>query len=311
MSLRTNKRIVLAKIESEYAADSGPAGANRIITSGDPSWTPYQGDTATRDRADITFGARAEVNVGPNSQLEITVPLAGSGQAGTAPVFGPLMRACGMSETINDGTSVAYQPVTDDIESVSIYYVMDGIKQVMRGARGTATLTIDSGGFPTIQFTMTSLYDKPITGNAGDLVEITQADEIPVNRHNSVASVHGHQACMSAFSIDLGNSVSYFNRINCENVDITDRETTGSLTIDGVRPDAVDYFKAVESHEEVALKPVTLTHGKTAGNIVEIAGPRVQLSSMSMSDDEGRAQFEFDTRFIKDQGDDELVITFK
>lgn len=310
MGLRSDKRIVLPKIEETYGEDSSPTGASRVITTSDFTWTPYQGDTATRERSTDNFGARAEINVGPNASLQFSVPLAGSGTVGTAPVFGPLLRACGMTET-TDTSSVIYQPATDNPESVSIYYFMDGIKQALLGARGTVTVSADAGGLPTLQFTMTGLYNKPTSATPSSLGSVTQADEIPVNKQNSVGSVHGFEACLSGMSLDLGNTVNYFNRVNCESVDITGRSVTGSVTIDAVRPDVQDYFTAMESHNGVTLAPVTMTHGQTAGNIVEIAGQYVQLSSLSMGDDNGRAQFQMDTLYLYDQGDDELTLTFK
>ncbi|MES1927541.1 hypothetical protein [Salinisphaera sp. T31B1] len=307
----TRKRIVLPKIETTYGEDASPDGASRVITTSDFSWTPYQGDTQTRDRLTDTFGARAEVNVGPNTSLQFSVPLAGSGEAGTPPVFGPLLRACGMSETIADGESVTYQPVTDATESVTLYYNMDGVLQAMVGTRGTFVLNANGGAFPTLQFTLTSFYKRPVTQAAPTLSDIEQADEIPVNKQNTVGSVHGHAACMSGMTVTQGNSVNYFNRINCESIEITDRETTGSVTIDAVRPDVQDYFAAMESHEGVILAPVSMTHGKTAGNIVEVSGSKVQLSGLSMGDDNGRAQYEMTTRYIRDQGDDEFTLVFK
>ena len=45
-------------------------------------------------------------------RVEVTfeVEMAGSGTAGTAPAFGPLLKACGNSETIVTDTSVTYAP---------------------------------------------------------------------------------------------------------------------------------------------------------------------------------------------------------
>jgi len=307
----TRKRIVLPKIETAYGEDSSPDGASRVYTTTDLTATPYQGDTAQRERLKPSFGAYAEVNVGPNSQLQFSVPLSGSGTVGTPPTFGPLLRACGLSETVEEGVSVTYQPVTDDPESCSIYYNMDGVLQKMLGCRGTVVLNANGGSFPTLQFTMTALYARPITQAAPTLSAIDQADEIPVNQQNTVGNVHGHEACMSSMTLTEGNTVEYFNRVNCERIDITDRETTGAVTIDAVRPDVKDYFEAIESHQGVVLAPVSMTHGKTAGNIIEVAGPKVQLSNLSPGDDRGRMQYELSTRYLADDADDEFTLTFK
>lgn len=305
----TRKQIVLPKIETAYGTDPTPDGSSVVRTTSDLTWTPYQGETQTRDRLRDHFGATAEVNVGPNASLQFSVPLAGSGAAGTAPSFGPLLRACGLSETV--GVDVVYQPVTADPESVALYYFLDGVKQVMLGARGTVVINMNAGEFPTLEFTFTSMYNRP-TGVAAPATTLSnQADEIPVNKQNTVGSVFGFAACMAGMSLDMGNSVTYRNQINCEHIDLTGREATGSTTIDAPDIATKDYFKELESHSGLNTGIISVTHGATAGNIVELNAPKAQLSSMSIGDSDGIVQYEFDTRFLPDTGDDEFTLTFK
>ena len=57
------------------------------------------------------FGNSEQLPAGIHSELDFEVELAGSGAAGTAPAWGPLIRACGMSETITAATDVKYAPV--------------------------------------------------------------------------------------------------------------------------------------------------------------------------------------------------------
>ena len=52
------------------------------------------------------------------AQVTITVEMAGSGSAGTAPHYSPLFTSCGMAETVVSSTSVTYAPVS------SKWYVM-------------------------------------------------------------------------------------------------------------------------------------------------------------------------------------------
>lgn len=307
----TRKQIVLAKIETTYGTDPTPDGSSVVRTTSDLTWVPYAGATQTRDRLHDTFGADAEVNVGPNASLQFPVPLAGSGAAGTAPSFGPLLRACGMSETLNAGIDVTYQPVSEGMESVALYYFMDGVRQVMLGARGTVVLNMNAGEFPTAQFTFTSLYNRPTAQPSPATTLGNQADEIPVNKQNTTGSVHGFAACMAGMSLDVGNTVTYRNQINCQSIALTERAATGQTTIDAPDMASKDYFAALESHAGITTGAIAVTHGATAGNIVEVSGPEAQLSNMSIGDSDGIAQYQFGTRYLRDTGDDEFTLVFK
>lgn len=309
--MRTPKQVILTKIETTYGVDATPTSADAVHTTSDITWGAYEGETQTRDRLKDTFGAEAEVNVGPSSSLQVSVPLSGSGTPGTPPAIGPLLRACGMSETVAAGASVTYAPITDDPESLTLYYFLDGQWQPLLGARGTCKINMDAGQFPTIDFTLTSLYKKPSTKMMPTAAVIHQADEIPVNKQNTVGSVHGYNACMSSMSLDVGNQAAYRNLINCERVRISGRETTGQVTIDAPDIADKDYFLALESHNTVTTGAVSATHGKTAGNIVELSGEQVQLSGLSPQDAEGIMQYQIEARYLGNTGDDEFKLVFK
>ena len=119
MSLKTNKRIVVAKIESSYGVDSTATGANAILLR-NLTVTPLDGETATRDLIRPYFGNSDILVATTMAKLDFEVELAGAGAAGTAPAYGPLLRACAMSETISAGVSVTYAPISATLESVSI-----------------------------------------------------------------------------------------------------------------------------------------------------------------------------------------------
>ncbi|TXH52070.1 MAG: hypothetical protein E6Q97_16885, partial [Desulfurellales bacterium] len=94
-------------------------------------------------------------------ECSFSVEMAGSGAAGTAPAYGPLLRACGLSETISAGVSVTYAPVSTTFESVTIYYQVDGIQHKITGARGTVDIDVSAGQIPAYKFKFTGIYNAP------------------------------------------------------------------------------------------------------------------------------------------------------
>lgn len=311
----TRKKIVLAKTESSYGADATPDGANRInVTELEPSY--YEGDRQIRERLTEHPGSKPEVNVSPYATLQITVPLAGSGVAGIPPVFGPLLKACTLMETINDTSgseSVTYTPQPlEAAESATIYYLEDGQQQKITGALGTATFNLQRGQFPTIQFTMTGMYHRPEAVSPVTPSAIDQADEVPVNEQNTpVFTVHGYPGCGESLSFDLANEVTFRDLIGCAKTRITDRNTTGQVNIEAPTLSSKNYFQAVESHQDITLQPLKLEHGTTAGNIVAFEAPKTQLTTISHQDSDGIVHYQMDARFTPDAGNDDFSLIFK
>lgn len=304
------KQLALVKMSGADGSTPDPTGAQLIHASGFDA-SPYQGDTQQRNRFREHMGAYADVNVGPYSTIQITVPLAGSGTAGTAPVFDALLRACGNAVTETAGSSVVYSPVSSDHESCDIFYMLDGQQHLVSFAKGTAVLNMNAGEFPTVQFTMTGFYNHPTNPSQPALDAIEQADEVPVNKSNTTMDVHGYAACGQSLSLDVGNTTVYKNLINCERVRLTDRVSVGQVQIEAPDLATKDYFSAVESHEGFTAQPINASHGKTAGNIVELAAPKTQLSTISVQDSDGVAHYQMDVRYLPDTGDDEYALTFK
>lgn len=316
--IKWRKRFAVAKIESAYGeASADMTGATILEVVMLDGGNPYAGNTVDRERQREGLGAFEQVNTGPYVERTIRVPLSGQGTAGEPPSFGPLLRACGLSETIDTSTvgeeKVIYQPASDGHESLELWWMEDNQMQHINGARGTATLTSDSQGLPYLEFQFTGLYQKTeAAGDASVATQATQAKELPINKQNTVASIDGHNACMSSLSLDLGNTVEYRNLVNCESVQISDRQVTGSTNIEAPDLATKDYFAAVESHNGVTLVPVVFTHGNTGGNIVEIQSNQVQLASISPTDNQGIMHYDLSLRFPPSSaGDDDFTLTFK
>lgn len=307
----TRKRMLLVAPEATYGAGADIADAKVLLTTEVDS-NPYEGDRVTRSRQKQTFGAQAEVNVAPYATVTTTVPLSGSGTPGTPPIFGELLRACGLAELIVAGESVTYVPATDEGESFCVWFVEDGQIQKVPGVRGNAEGNLTAKQDPTLQFTLTGLFKRmePLAEAISKRPEAF-AEELAVNFQNTPGrNVHGHQGCMQSLSFNLGNEVNVNNKPGCEKVTITDRSITGQVEIEAPNITTKNYFQAIESHQVVTKDRVSIKHGTTPGNIVEVVGTKVQLSTLSRTDSSGTLHYTMGTRYTEDQGDDELALIF-
>lgn len=156
----TRKRLIQVKKESTYGTDSSPAGTDALLVR-NLEITPIEADIVSRDLIRNYLGNSPQLLANTRVSITFQVELAGSGTAGTAPRYGALLQACGLSETIVASTSVTYAPVSSSFSSATIYFNNDGIRHILTGCRGTFTLNGEVGQIPTIDFTMVGVYNAP------------------------------------------------------------------------------------------------------------------------------------------------------
>jgi len=305
------KKALLAKIESTYGVDANPTGAaNAILTKG-LSIQTLQGATVNRDIDREMLGNDITYHTGIFTKLSFDVEISGSGAAGTAPGYGPLLRACGFSETIDltmGLEKVIYDPVSSGFESATLYYNLDGELHKLLGARGTVKLGLNKEQIPVLSFEFTGLRVAAAASAlpAGDVSGFTKP--IAVNKANSTFTLHGYAAVLESLSLDIANDVVYRNLVNSESVLISDRAPSGNCTIDKPTLAAKDYEAIMAAHTTGALQFV---HGATSGNIVEIDAPAVQLLQPNIGESNGIATLGMNLSLIPNAGDDELKITVK
>lgn len=303
------KRLVLAKLETTYGVDSTPLGANAILIS-NLDVTPVDTEFASRELVRPYLGNFDDIPVATSVQVSFRVEIAGAGVAGTAPGYGPLLRACGMSETITPATSVVYAPVSEGFESLSMRVNVDGIEHVILGARGSVSLEFTTKAIPYYNFSFTGLY-----GGVSDVPAVTPVysqfiKPEGVNAVNTSGfSVHGFAGCLESMTMDVANQIAFRTLVGCEDVQLTDRLPAGSMVIQAPLTATKNFF---DISNEATLGAVTLTHGIVAGNTVELSQPFVQLKSPTYSESDGIVMLSMDTMVLpSDAGNDEFSITVR
>lgn len=97
----TRREVLLAKIESVYGTDPTPTGAANAIQAYNINPTPIEQILVSRERV-LPYKGNFDNLVAANyGGIEFEVEIAGAGTAGTAPGYGPLLRACGFGQALN------------------------------------------------------------------------------------------------------------------------------------------------------------------------------------------------------------------
>lgn len=310
MSRLTRKRLLLGKAETTYGTDAVPTLAANGIVCGDITLNGIEATFNKRKIVKPYLGSPGSIKGVTKSSVKFGVEAAGSGAAGTAPAFGELLRACGLSETINAATSVVYAPVSDAFESVTIYGNDDGVQYKLLGVRGTVDLQMTVGDAPILSFDMTGLYGgapTAVTTPTGTMP--TYVLPVSVGGDNSsLITLGGSTYPWQSCNISLSNTVNHTPLAGFEEVVISDRGPMAKVVLQATAAEEIALMALVDSGTEQVFQ---VTHGTTAGNIIQADGPKFRLTNPQRQDVNGIMLLGFDLEAIPNAGNDELTLTFK
>lgn len=285
----TRKKFLIAKIESTYGTDPSPVGGSDAIQVTNLEVTPIESDNVQAASYQGFIGNSTRGTLVANKRVSVTfdVELAGSGTAGTAPAFGPLLKSCGLSETIVSSTSVTYAGVSSSFDSATIYCFYDGTRHKITGARGSVTFNFTAGQFAVASFNFIGIYNAPDgTALSGSFTVANQAAALEVNDTNmTTATFHGvTSARIESFDLALNNELIYKETASNKEVIITNRAPGGTAVIEAPAVGTTDYFaKAVG----VTTGSTSLVLGATGGNIVTLNAAQTDITGVSYGDTNG------------------------
>lgn len=311
MSKSMKNMVLLAKQEVIPGTDPVPTpAANSILVR---AMTPALITAEFVQRNNIrgykgNFGSLA---VGVHREFSFEVELASSGAAGTAPKWGPLLMACGFSETLVAVTSATYQPITTGDSTVTMYGYLDGLLFKMTGCKGTVSFELNSKAIPVMKYKFIGEYSAATdTAFPTGMVFTGFQKPMTVGRVNTPTfSFHGLTPVMQNLSFDVANSLTYRDLVGASGANSSDRKPTGSTTIELPTIAAADFGEIARVGTEGALQ---IIHGVGAGNIIQIDMPKTQLTSApTISNDNEIAMLALQFSINPNAGNDEIVIVAK
>lgn len=301
-------KILLAKIEATSGTDAAPTGALNGILATSVMLSPMEGSDVSRALELPYLSADPTIPTDLHRKLTFKVEMQPSGTAGTAPAWGPLLRACAVAEVISAGVSVAYNPITDAQESVTIYLWIGGTLFKLLGARGTCTIRANASGIPYLEFEFTGLY-AAAAETARDAPTLTAFKKpiVASKAHTPTFTISATVLKMSAFALAFGNVVTPRFLINAEEILIPARADAIGVTIDAVPLTTLDPYGLAAAATGV---DVELVHGITAGSIAALSVPAAQMQRPGgLSNANGIAQWQLKLAPQPTVGNDQWTLT--
>jgi hypothetical protein len=309
------KTAILAKVEATYGTDSVPTGAaNAMLVSNASFNLSY--NNVERNFIRPFFGGSGQLAGTRFVEINFEIELANSGTAGTAPAWAPVLRACGMAESVlSTPARVEYTPVSASFSSVTIYYHLDGVRRVALGCMGNVEIMLNEGAAPMLRFSLvgldggrTATADPSVTltaFRAPQVVSDVNTGDINLGCTYSAGALAGGTTYPSrGLSINLQNTVSRKALLGGQAVQISDRNVQGSMQLDLTAAQEVSFLTDINSNTNTTLG---FTHQTGAGVGIILHAPQVQRIDPSDTEYEGDVHMGQNLRFTPSTaGNDEL-----
>lgn len=308
--IKWKSKIILVKPETSYGVDPTPTGAANAVLMTDVQLQPMEGDDVSRALDLPYLGAQEAIPTGLRCVLTGSVELVGGAAAGTAPAWGPLLRACAVAEVVTAGTKVEYTPISDNHESVAIYFQIGtaGSRHIILGARGTCVITLNAQGIPVMRFTLTGLYATPADA-ARPTPDLTswQAPQVASKTNTPTFTIGGTAFVARQIEFDLGIAVVPRLLIGAERIVVTDRVEQLTCTVEAVAYATYNPFSIAEARTKQAI---ALTHGTAVGKRVALSVPIAQQKRPSgFSNQDNALEWPLGFVALPSAGNDQWKIT--
>lgn len=308
----SNRAVVAAKAEGTEGTVIALAGADANFQVMEPK---FEADIAMFKR-DILDNSLSPFKMIPGTRMgkiSFKVENKGSGTAGTAPSIGKLLIACGFGETVVALTSVTYAPISTlaNITTLTIALFKDGLKKMIKGARGNVKYTAKVGEPGMFEFEFFGVYDS-----VADVAMLTPSGvetTVPVALLSAVFSVAGFSAFVSQIAFDMANTLEPRPDINAAagyiSTLLTKREPKGSFDPEDELVATHDFYGRWLAGTTGVL---TWRHPGSAGNICIVNVPVCQYIKLSEADRNGLATLGADFLMARNVagGNDELSIAY-
>lgn len=206
--------------------------------------------------------------------------------------------------------TVAYTPISDSLESITLYFYVDGVRHKVTGARGSFEISLVAKQIPTFKFKFLGLYNAPTDTALPSTVYTAFTTPLIANNTNTTGfSFFSYSAVLESLTLNVNNQVDFRALIGSETVNITDRKPSGQVMFEAPALATKDFFAIGLAN---TLGALSVTHGTANGNKVAIAAPYVDIGNPSYAESQGINMLSIPYQPTpSSSGNDEFSITAK
>lgn len=305
---------VLAKKEGTYGVDAAPTAAANGILTRNYSGKPVDMDRIERNLDTRVFGALASVPSNERRTMSYEVEIAGSGAAGTAPAWMELLEGCGMAApilTVGQDAVQTFAAPGVNATSLSQYDHMSDQRRKAVGMVGTFSMDFTSGAYPFFGFTWMGLIPAltPFDKSAPGAVDLTRWKQpLEVNLDNTDVLLDGYAPALRSWRADAAVTTAMRNLVGKRYVRRGNHRLTSTAVIEAPDIQTKNYIQSLRAGSLISF---SVEHGVTAGNIVQAASAKVQITDITESNEDDTLMWTLSLLHTVEGGASDLTLTAK
>jgi hypothetical protein len=306
------KKVILLKVETTEGTDAAPVvGTNALKVL---NYRPIfmDAEAKVREIEKAYLGADPVAFAAFKRGASFDMEMAGSGAAATpAPWMVPARLAAMAAPIVNGAISVGQSPDSSPASGTHWAYLDDLLLKTI-GARASMGFRIEDDEIPRFMFSLlgrapTTLAETAVPGNP---TLSGYADPVVASSENTTFTLDGFALPLRSWEMN-SNADNQFRSLIGPQDRVIMRQRPWSGTLVAQVPDLAtkDYFSKIRPGTTMVAD---LVHGITAGNIVEIDVPKLQISgNVDLSEEQGRLMMTLPVTALPNAGNDEVVFTSK
>ena len=304
------RSMILAKANATPSVDPVPTGAVNAIMVENLSWAPANARMYQRNPVRVSQGKLKALYAGALIEVKFETEVKGSGAAGTAPEIGPLLRSCGMGETIVGATSVTYKLAPAAAPLLYFYLYKDGKLIKVTDACGKVTGVVQTGVATRFAFSFLGHY---VSETDAALATPTYNAQLPIPAIGVPFVMDSLSTfAFTKFGFDLGNVIAVPDNIAAADgfgtLQIVDRNVTADIDPEDVLVATYNFYTKWSTNVAFAL--TTGLIGTVAGNKLQITLPAVSIVEQAPGDKGGIITRPLKLACAESASDDEISIIF-
>ena len=186
-----------------------------------------------------------------------------------------------MTQAIVSSTSVTYSPNSNTAgDSVSFYVGYNGVKQIIKGSRGSFDIEMTAGENPVINFVFEGTFNSPTDASLPTASKSNQATPVAFGNTNTTGfQLFSYAGACQSWSFDLANEVVFRSLVgSTDTIQITERKPTGTIVIEAVPMSAKNFINMASGSTQGNN---ILIHGTQAGNKCQVSCPQTDLGAIT------------------------------
>lgn len=286
-AIRANEKYLQLKVEGTYNTDPTPTAASNSLLVYDLSHTDKIEKLENSTYHPVML-KNPDYNNVYGRDISFSIPVKEPTSAGDTPELADILRACGLTQSIDAGVQVVYQANSSiEGDSCTVHIYEDTIKYITTGCRGNIKFNFEAGKKIMAEVTLMGFRTTPSDSTSPTSITLDSNDQVLFQ--DLIIVLNGDATLpVYAATIDLGNELiemkdggSSYGR---DAFGISNRNINGTIQVRQEFLDGFNPYTVLDAGTNAG--DLSITHSNT-GQSVQWIVKAVQFDSVTENEVDG------------------------